>query len=107
MARALVTVPSTARRGELIEIRCLIAHAMETGYRRSDEGKPLPRNLIRRFRCFYREELVFEAELFAAIAANPLISFFLRAGESGTLRFVWDGDEGFTQVETAVLTVAP
>jgi sulfur-oxidizing protein SoxZ len=106
-ARTLITVPAGARRGELVEIRCLIAHPMETGYRRGDDGRLLPRNLIRHFRCFYADALVFEAELFAAVAANPLISFWLRAEASGTLRFEWDGDEGFAQTETRLLAVAP
>ena len=51
MARALITMPSVAKRGEVIEIRTLIAHPMETGYRPGDDGKILPRNLIRRFTC--------------------------------------------------------
>ncbi|MBV8502365.1 MAG: thiosulfate oxidation carrier complex protein SoxZ [Paucibacter sp.] len=107
MARTLITVPASARRGELIEIRCLIAHPMETGYRRGDDGLLLPRNLIRRFRCYVGDELVFEAELFAAVAANPLLSFWLRAEASGTLRFVWEGDQNFAQTEHAALNVTP
>ena len=30
-----------------------------------------------------------------AIAANPFVSFFARAGESGTVVLRWTGDEGF------------
>ena len=105
MARTLITIPAEARRGEVIEIRCLIAHPMETGFRTGDDGRPLPRRLIRRFRCFYRGEQVFSAELFPAVAANPLISFFVRASESGDLRFSWEGDEGFSQSEIRSLTV--
>jgi len=105
MARVLITMPAEAKRGEIIEIRCLIAHPMETGYRTGDDGRRLTRNIIRRFRCFFGGEPVFSAELFPAVAANPLISFWLRASESGELRFSWEGDEGFSQVETRVLTV--
>ncbi|MDN3920416.1 thiosulfate oxidation carrier complex protein SoxZ [Roseateles violae] len=105
MARTLITMPATVRRGELIEIRCLIGHPMETGYRRADDGQLLPRDLIRRFECFAGEHLVFSAELFAAVAANPLISFWLRAEASGTLRFHWQGDRGFAQTEERTLTV--
>lgn len=105
MARTLITLPSSAARGELIEIRCLIAHPMETGYRVGDEGQPLPRDLIRRFRCEYRGQTVFSAELFAAVAANPLIAFHLRAEASGMLRFIWEGDRGFVQTEQMQLLV--
>lgn len=105
MARTLITMPTEARRGEIIEIRCLIGHPMETGYRSGDDGQRLPRNLIRRFRCFQGGEQVFGAELFAAVAANPLITFWLRAERSGDLRFSWEGDEGFSQSEARSLTV--
>jgi sulfur-oxidizing protein SoxZ len=109
MARALITMPKTAKRGEIIEIRTLIAHPMETGYRAGDEGAILPRNLIRRFSCRYfdghDDVLVFSAELFPAVAANPFISFFTVATASGTLRFAWEGDNGFAQTESVTLTV--
>ena len=109
MARALITMPATAKRGDVIEIRTLIAHPMETGYRAGADGAIVPRNLIRRFTCHYhdgRDEVqVFGAELFPAVAANPFIAFSTVATASGTLRFTWSGDQGFTQTETASLTV--
>ena len=105
MARALVTMPATAKRGEIIEIRTLIAHPMETGYRTGDDGAPVPRNLIRHLRCEYDDVTVFSAELYPAVAANPFISFFTVATASGALRFTWEGDNGFSQVEQVSLTV--
>jgi len=105
MARALITMPSVAKRGEVIEIRTLIAHPMETGYRRGDEGAVLPRNLIRRFTCRYDGEVVVAAELFPAVAANPLLSFYTVATTSGTLTFTWEGDNGFAQSESVTITV--
>ena len=71
MARALIKVPPSARRGEVIEIRALIAHPMETGYRLDATGRPLPRDILRRFSCRYNGELVVGAELHPAVAANP------------------------------------
>ncbi len=105
MARALVNMPATAKRGEVIEIRALIGHAMETGYRPGADGKVLARDIIRRFTCSYNGEQVFAAELHAAISANPYIAFFTVAQESGTLQCTWTGDNGFTQTETTTLSV--
>lgn len=105
MARALVTVPKAATRGAVIEIRTLIAHPMETGYRTGDAGVPLPRNLIRRFTCRYDGEEIFAADLFPAVSANPLLSFFTVATVSGMLTFTWEGDNGFMQVENASIVV--
>ena len=78
---------------------------METGYRAGDDGKVLPRNLIRRFTCRYDGEPVFAAELFPAVAANPLIVFSTVATASGTLTFTWEGDNGFAQTESVAITV--
>ena len=105
MPTAIITMQPSAKRGEVISIRTLIAHPMETGYRPADNGGVLPRNLIRRFACTYNGEPVFAAELFPAVAANPLISFFTVATESGTLRFTWEGDNGFAHTESVVITV--
>jgi sulfur-oxidizing protein SoxZ len=105
MARALVHMPATARRGEVIEIRALVAHPMETGYRPGADGKVLERDIIRRFTCRYNGEIVFAAELHQSIAANPYIGFYTIATGSGSLEFKWEGDRGFTHAETMPLTV--
>ncbi len=105
MARTLINAPATARRGEVIEIRATIAHPMETGYRPGADGKVMPRDIIRRFSCRYNGELVFSAELFPAVAANPYLSFHTVATESGTLAITWEGDNGFSQTENVNLTV--
>jgi sulfur-oxidizing protein SoxZ len=106
MARTLLRVPATAARGEVVEIRTLIQHPMETGFRSGENGRMLERDLIRRFICLYNNRLVFEAELHPAIAANPYLTFTIRAEESGILAFTWEGDHGFSQTETRALTVA-
>ncbi|MGV7211248.1 thiosulfate oxidation carrier complex protein SoxZ [Oxalobacteraceae bacterium A2-2] len=105
MARALVTMPATARRGEVIEIRALVGHAMETGYRPGPDGRLVPRDIIRRFVCRYNGEQVFAAELHQAVSANPYIAFFTTAVDSGTLEFHWEGDNGYSATETVALAV--
>jgi sulfur-oxidizing protein SoxZ len=105
MARALINAPSTAKRGEVIEIRATIGHPMETGFRPGDDGKLLPRNIIKRFTCRYNGEPVFTAELFSAISANPHLAFYTVATETGTLTLTWEGDNGFAQTETINLAV--
>lgn len=107
MARALVTVPARARKGEIIEIKALIGHPMETGFRPNAFGVTLKRDIIRTFRCTYNGDVVFEAEMYPATSANPYLAFFTVATESGTLTFSWEGDNGFSQLETATIVVAP
>lgn len=103
--RAVITLPAAIKAGEPFEVRATVAHAMETGYRSSDEGARLPRDLIRRFECRLDGELVFAADLFAAISANPYLAFWLRVSKSGELTFIWRGDKGFEHRETRPLAV--
>jgi len=86
MARVVVHLPQRARRGEIIEIRTLAGHDMETGFRRTQLGKPIPRDIITQFTCRYNGVEVFRAELHPAVAANPLIVFSTLATESGKQR---------------------
>lgn len=104
-ARTLITLPKTATRGQIIEIRVLIGHPMETGYRNGADGQRLPRNVITRFVCRYDGELVFSAALYPAIAANPYLAFHTVAVQTGTLEFRWEGDNGFVHTEQARLAV--
>ncbi len=104
-ARTLISVPQAARCGEVIEIRVTIAHPMETGYRPGADGKRLARDILQRFSCRYDGELVFAADLYPAISANPYLAFHTVATATGTLEFRWEGDNGFAQTERAVLTV--
>ena len=105
MARVLISVPRTVRRGQVFEIRALIQHPMETGYRSDASGEVAPRDIIRRFVCAYDGEEVFAAEMSLAVAANPFLSFTAVAAESGTLSFTWTGDNGFSQTETRPIVV--
>jgi sulfur-oxidizing protein SoxZ len=105
MARTLVNVPKTAKRGQVIEIKTLISHIMETGFRHDSVGKAVPRNIITDFVCTYNGEQIFRADLFPAVAANPFITFFTVATESGTIAFKWSGDNGFQETASAKITI--
>ncbi len=105
MARTLIHMPGSARRGDVMQIRTLIGHPMETGYRVDAQGQLVPRDIVRRFTCRYDGEQVFAAELFAAVAANPFIEFSTVAVDSGTLTFEWEGDNGFAHRESVALRV--
>src|ERR671923_1959617 len=105
MARVVVNVPAQAKRGEVIEIRTLAGHPMETGFRRTQLGELIPRDIIRSLVCTYNGAEIFRAELHPAMAANPLITFTTVANESGTLEFKWTGDNGYAVAQSASITV--
>ena len=105
MARAVVNVPATVKRGEIIEIKTLVQHSMETGFRRTQLGEVIPRDIIRQLVCTYNGAEVFRAELHPAISANPLLTFSTIATESGTIEITWTGDKGFSVTQSARITV--
>jgi sulfur-oxidizing protein SoxZ len=106
MTRAIVSLPATARRGEIIEIKAIAAHAMETGFRHTQLGVPIPRDIITGFVCTYNGEEIFRAVFYPAIAANPYLTFSTVATESGTIACSWSGDNGYSVTESAAITVA-
>ena len=105
MASALINVPKKAKRGDTIEIKTLMSHIMETGYRHTSTGEVVPRDIITSFTCRYNGVEVFRADLFPAIAANPFITFFTVATESGKFDFDWVGDDGFAESASASIVV--
>ena len=105
MARAIVNVPASAKKGQVIEIKALVGHVMETGFRHTESGTRIPRDIIRSFVCSYNGEEVFRADFHPAVAANPLIEFTTIATQSGKLDFRWTGDNGFSAEASAAITV--
>ncbi len=105
MVRVLINIPKQARQGEVIEIKVLISHPMESGQRRDEMGKPIPRDIIHSFRCSWNNEVILDADLFPAIAANPFLSFTALAEQSGTIVMEFTDDHGVTQTESRAITV--
>lgn len=90
-----VKVPASAKKGEVIEIKTLISHKMETGLRKDKKtGKPIPRKIINRFTAKFNGEPVFSMDMEPAVSANPYIKFNMKAEKSGEFEFTWVDDDG-------------
>ena len=105
-ANPRVKYPKEAIRGEIIQIKTLISHVMETGRRKDEEtGEIVPRRIINKFTCKYNGEVVFSADWYMAISANPFMAFTTVATESGELEFIWTDDDGSIYSTTGKITV--
>jgi sulfur-oxidizing protein SoxZ len=93
-------MPDQAKPGEVVEIKALIRHPMETVYRLDAMGRPIERDIVRRFSVRYAGEEIFSIDLTQGVAANPFFAFSTVATVSGELVFTWEDDRG------AVTTVA-
>jgi sulfur-oxidizing protein SoxZ len=102
---ARLQVPATAKRGEPFELRILIQHVMETGFRFDLSGKSIPKNVIHTLTCRYNGVEVFRAEMGSGVAANPYLQFWTVAEASGEIVFDWVDDTGERGSERAAITV--
>lgn len=99
-------VPKEAKKGEIIELKTLIAHVMETGLRKDASGAIIPRKIINKFTCEFNGKPVFSADIEPAVAANPYIQFNAKVEESGTFKFTWVDDDGTVTTTEEKITVA-
>jgi sulfur-oxidizing protein SoxZ len=83
-----------AKKGELIEVKALVSHIMETGQRKDASGKIVPRKILNKFVCTVNGKEVFSADFEPAISANPYIQFKFKAQESGKVVLTWVDDDG-------------
>ncbi|WP_045836124.1 thiosulfate oxidation carrier complex protein SoxZ [Hyphomicrobium sp. 99] len=105
-ANPRIKLPDVAKAGEVIEIKTLITHVMETGNRHDKTGKPIPRDIINTFVAKFEGQQVFRAEFGPGISANPYLAFYMRVPGPGVFEFSWTDDHGVTTVATAPLKVA-
>jgi sulfur-oxidizing protein SoxZ len=96
-----VRVPSKVKAGELVEIKTIISHEMESGQRKDTAGKTIPRKIVRQFTASFNGKTFLEADWHPAISANPYQSFFFKVTEPGEFRFVWKDDDGSEYVATS------
>ncbi|EAU41092.1 sulfur oxidation Z protein [Fulvimarina pelagi HTCC2506] len=104
--RIRVKVPSSASAGEVITIKTLISHEMESGQRKDKDGNTIPREIINNFTCEFNGTKVFECQLDPAISSNPYFEFYAKVPESGTFKFTWQDDNGETYTEEKDIEVS-
>jgi sulfur-oxidizing protein SoxZ len=106
MGKARIKLPEAAKLGDVIEIKTLVSHVMETGQRKDADGKTIRRSMINSFKATFAGAEVFSAELHPGISANPYLSFFMKVPGPGEFEFTWVDDAGAKIVEKQKLNVA-
>ena len=105
MGAARVKMPATAMRGEIIEIRTMVQHPMESGFRLDNTGKTIARHIVETFTCTYNGREIFRARIHPSVSTNPFVTFFARATVSGDFVFTWKDDQGGVATYAARLAV--
>lgn len=107
MAKARVKVPKSVKKGEVFQVKTLISHKMETGLRKDKKtGKRIPKMIINKFVCNYGGKDVFVSDWGPSIAANPYMTFYVRASKSGPMSFTWTDDDGTITKKTVNISVS-
>lgn len=101
-----VRVPREASVGDIVSVRSLISHVMESGQRRDDDGNTIPRSIINRFVCDFNGTNVVDVTMEPSISTNPYFQFEAVVNESGTFNFTWHDDDGSVYEETADIAVS-
>ena len=89
-----VKVPKSASAGDVITIKTLISHPMESGQRKDKDGNPIPRQIINKFTCEFNGQTVFSCDIEPAVSANPYLEFTAKVPDAGTFKFSWVDDDG-------------
>ncbi len=83
-----------AKKGEIVEVKALVSHVMESGQRKDSAGNTIPRKILNKLTCTVNGKEVFSADFEPAISANPYIQFKFKAQESGAVVLTWLDDDG-------------
>lgn len=105
-AKPRVKVPKNAAAGDIITIKTLVNHKMESGQRKDKQGNVIPRKIINKFTCEFNGEVIFSCDIDPAVSANPYLEFSAKVMESGVFKFTWVDDDGTVIETTKEITVS-
>lgn len=100
-----VKVPKKAAAGDVVTIKTLISHPMESGQRKDDDGNVIPRSIIHRFTCDFNGQNVIDIKMEPAMSTNPYFEFEATVPEAGDFKFTWYDDDGSVYEETKSITI--
>ena len=101
-----VKVPKSAKAGEVIVVKTLISHDMESGQRKDSKGEIIPRSIINRFTCEFNGKPVIDITLEPAISTNPYFEFEAMVPEAGDFKFTWYDDDGSVYEDSKAIAIA-
>lgn len=95
------------KKGELVEIKSLIKHPMESGLRKDKATDALiPAHYIESVVVEYGGKQVLKATWTGAVSKDPFFSFFVKAEATGPLKMTWKDNKGQSFDASATITVA-
>ena len=100
-----VKVPKSAAAGEVVTLKTLISHKMESGQRKDGSGNLIPRSIINRFTCEFNGQMAIDITMEPAISTNPYFQFDATVPEAGEFVFTWYDDDGSVYNENKKIAI--
>ena len=90
--------------GDVVEVKVLMSHPMETGLRKDASGNPVPAHYIQTVKASCKGKDVLTAEWGPAVSKNPYLEFSFKGGQKGDKIVVtWEDNKGEKRVDEGVI----
>ncbi len=92
------------QKGDVTEVRVLMAHVMETGQRKDSTGNLVPAFHIQTVTATWNSKPVLSASFGPAVSQNPVMNFTFKGGAKGDKVIVtWTDTKGDKRTDEAVI----
>lgn len=100
-----IRLPRTVNKGQVVAVKALITHPMETGFRKNKKTKKkIPAYYINDVSVYYGDELVTHSDWTIAVSTNPFMTFYIKADKVAPLKIVWKDIKGGVYEKTVQIT---
>lgn len=90
--------------GDVVDVRVLFGHEMETGQRKDSTGNIVPAHFIQNVTATYEGRTVLSAQWGPAVSKNPFLSFKFKGGKAGEkVKVMWTDNKGQTRTDEATI----
>jgi sulfur-oxidizing protein SoxZ len=90
-------------KGDLVNVKMLLKHPMETGRRKDKAGNTIAAKHITEVTAIYNNQQVFHAEFGTSISKNPFISFLFKGEVGKNIAIDWKDNTGETERGESVI----
>ncbi len=101
IGRIKVRIPQSISKGEVISIKALITHPMDTGLIKDKKtGQIIPAHYINAVDVYYGGTHITHCDWTYAVSTNPFMAFYIKADKAAPLKIVYKDNKGGVWEET-------
>ena len=94
-------------KGDVADIRVLIAHPMETGQRKDAKGEIVPQHFIQSIVVTHNGSTVYSGQWSQAVSRNPVFAVRVRGAKAGDkVSVAWVDNKGDKRTDEAIVSAS-